>query len=305
MRPTTSLPPEEREQGVAQVALEKILPNRLQPRKRFPAAQLERLARSIESQGVIQPLIVRPHPSRAGHYELVAGERRLRAIHLLGWREAPALVRQVPDENLLEWALVENLQREPLNPIEEALAYRTLLDRYGYTQESLSRRVGKERSTVANMVRLLALPTALREDLEEERLTTGHARALLAVGEVERQLELRELILARGLSVRETERQVRLRRKLPGKHNRKAARHSPETGRAARDPKFLAVQEALEGRLATRVTINRTENRARDARQEKTGKNSRKDSDGQQGKIEIEFYSLEDFNRLYELLMGE
>ncbi len=295
MRPVTRARQGEEEEALANVALERITPNRLQPRKRFPAAQLKRLAQSIESQGVIQPLVVRPHPARAGHFELVAGERRLRAITLLGWREAPVLIREVPDENLLEWALVENLQREPLNPIEEALAYRTLLDRYGYTQERLSRRVGKERSTVANTVRLLALPTAIREDLEEERLTAGHARALLALDDMARQLELRGLVLARDLSVRQTERLVK-QHLAPAK---KSPRLPASEKGVERDPKFLAVQEALEGKLGTRVAISRAEHSVPDGKSAPGGQKEI------EGKIEIEFYSLEDFNRLYDLLMDE
>jgi ParB family chromosome partitioning protein len=280
MRPTEKLPADDQDEAVVQLALERIVPNPLQPRRRFPADQLRQLAETIKGQGVIQPIVVRAHPARPHHFELVAGERRLRALRLLGRREAPALVRAIPDEHLLEWALVENLQREPLNPIEEAQAYRTLLDRYDYTQESLAHRVGKERSTIANLVRLLALPAPLREDLEVGRLTVGHARALLPVTEADRQLALRELVLARGLSVRETERQV----KLEQKRARPTARRRAAGGRG-RDPKLLAVEEALEARLGTRVAV-------RHAPDEK-------------GRIEIEYYSLDDFNRLYDLLMGE
>ncbi len=272
--------PQDGEQ-VVYVQLGRIVPNSRQPRKRFPAGRLRELARSIESQGVMQPLLLRPHPAHEDQYELVAGERRLRAIRLLGWPAAPALVRRISDEHLLESALVENLQREQLTPIEEAQAYRQLLDDHGYTQESLAERVGRERSTIANLVRLLHLPLAVQEDLEEERLSAGHARALLALEDAALQLALREQILARGLSVRETERLVK-RAQNGGPARRKRQAQQAASGR---DPRLVAAQEALENRLGTRVAVTCN-------------------GDGG-GRIEIEYYSLEDFNRLYdELLSG-
>lgn len=273
-----------------ELPLGRIEPNPRQPRKRFPAEQIEALAESIRAQGVIHPLVVRPHPEAPQRYQLVAGERRLRAVRLLGWQWAPALVREVPDEQLLEAALVENLQREELTPIEEATAYRTLLDQYGYTQDTLAGQVGKDRSTIANLVRLLSLPLSLQEDLEAGRLTTGHARALLAIPEPDRQVALRNVIVERGLSVRETERLVNRARKsrtnaTDGRLAEQAGGVELPTGLALQ---FQAVQEMLERRFSTRVIIRRGEqgNAATEA-----------------GRIEIEFYSLDDFNRLYELLV--
>jgi ParB family transcriptional regulator, chromosome partitioning protein len=204
-------------------------------------------------------------------------------VQSLGWREVPVLVREVPDEALLEAALVENLQREQLTPIEEAAAYRALLEHYGYTQEALAARVGKDRSTIANMVRLLALPRLLQEDLDEGRLTIGHARALLGLPEPERQLALRNLVLERGLSVRETEQLVQRdrSRRVPG-----GAAPGPAPALPPREAlQFQAVQDMLERRLATRVRIQHGA----------AGSGA--------GRIEIEYYSLDDFNRLYELLV--
>lgn len=273
-----------------ELPLGRIEPNPRQPRKRFPAEQIEALAESIRAQGVIHPLVVRPHPEAPQRYQLVAGERRLRAVRLLGWQWAPALVREVPDEQLLEAALVENLQREELTPIEEATAYRTLLDQYGYTQDTLAGQVGKDRSTIANLVRLLSLPLSLQEDLEAGKLTTGHARALLAIPEPDRQVALRNVIVERGLSVRETERLVNRARKsrtnaTDGRLAQQAGGVELPTGLALQ---FQAVQEMLERRFSTRVIIRRGEQGS---------------AATEAGRIEIEFYSLDDFNRLYELLV--
>ncbi|MCZ6474086.1 MAG: ParB/RepB/Spo0J family partition protein [SAR324 cluster bacterium] len=279
MERTAELNPQGGERLV-QLELHRLVPSIHQPRKRFSKQRIEQLARSIESQGVVQPLVVRPHPREHGRFELVAGERRLRALKLLGRDTAPVLVRAITDGQLLEASLVENLQREQLTPIEEAQAYRNLLDHHGYTQETLADRVGKERSTIANLVRLLGLPPALRQDLEEERLSTGHARTLLALEDPALQLALRDLIVKRDLSVREAERYVKRARKrgLPGGK----PRHGP-AAKVAEDPKLVAVKDALESRLGTRVTIS---------------KNA-----GERGKIEIEYYSVDDLNRILDKLL--
>lgn len=276
-----------REGHLLEVAQADIEPNPSQPRRRFSQQQIEALAASLRGQGVLQPLLVRPHPRRPGRYQLVAGERRLRAVRHLGWGQVPVLLREISDEHLLEAALVENLQREPLTPIEEAAAYRDLLNRHGYTQETLAGRIGKDRSTIANMIRLLSLPPALQEDLEEGRLSTGHARALLSVSEPDRQVALRNRVLEKGLSVRETERAIRIARapttpSLPGKGNCASSPALP--GRE--DIQFEATRDVLEKSLGSRVEIRR---------EGPPGKNS-------QGRIEIEFYSMEDFNRLLDLL---
>ncbi|MBI4081739.1 MAG: ParB/RepB/Spo0J family partition protein [Candidatus Lambdaproteobacteria bacterium] len=294
---------------LAALPVERIVAGAHQPRRQFLPEQTEALARSIRSQGVIQPVIVRPHPQERGAYELVAGERRWRAVRALGWPTIPAIVRDIPEAGLLEAALVENLQREALTPIEEAQAYRTLLDGYGYTQETLARRVGKERSTVANLVRLLALPLAVQEDLESGALTIGHARALLALPEAASQLALRAAVLAEALSVRETERRVRRTLARDGAKGREGEGAAPGghpsplggEGQGVGTPgrsragagaalsgalQFQAVQEQLERRLGTRVAIAQ-------------GAGAQQG----QGTIRIAFYSLDDFNRIYDMLM--
>jgi len=283
----------ESSERVVQLELERIVPNRLQPRKRFGQAQLRQLADSLQAQGVIQPIVVRRHPQRHGQYEIVAGERRLRAMHLLGWRRAPALVRTIPEEHLLETALVENLQREPLTPIEEAQAYRALLEHHGYTQDTLARRVGRDRSTVANLLRLLRLPARLQQDLDEARMSVGHARALLALDGVEPQLALREIILEQGLSVRETERRVNKALRRTGRAGRGGGAAEPG---ATANPKLDAAQEALENRFRTRVAISQGA-KAGGGMEPGGGMESG-------GRIEIEYYSLDDFNRIYDLLIS-
>lgn len=273
-------------QAVVHVPLERIEPNPLQPRRQFDETRIRQLADSIAHQGVIQPLVVRPHPARARRFELIAGERRLRAMRLLGWATAPALVRSVADGQLLETALVENLQREALTPIEEARALRDLLQRHGYTQETLARRIGRDRSTIANLIRLLALPVPLQEDLEAGRLSAGHARALLTLRDPVMQIALRNEVLRRGLSVRETERWVRRQLEARPGAAPAAAGAEPEAGEPSLSPEYRAVIQALERRFGTRVCV-----RPRDSGQPG-------------GAVEIEFFSLDDFNRLYDLLMG-
>jgi ParB family chromosome partitioning protein len=277
------------EEQVRQVPLDRIVPNPQQPRRRFDRAQIAALAESISAQGVLQPLLVRPHRTRSGQYELVAGERRLRALRLLGWAEAPALVREIPDAGLLEAALVENLQREQLTPIEEASAYRQLLDRHGYTQETLAQRLGRDRSTIANMLRLLALPPSVREDLEAGRLTIGHARALLAVSDARRQQALRRIILGRGLSVRETEalvgreklRVVAGKGRLPGKTGAGGAEIPPPS---LLHPRWRELQDRLERHYGTRILIEA--------------------EPGAGGTIRMEYADGDEFNRIYDLLLG-
>jgi len=275
-----------------------IDPNPLQPRRNFPIATIHALADSIKSQGVLHPLLVRSKPGDPNRYQLVAGERRRRAIGLLGLKAGPAVLREVPDENLLEAALVENLQREPLNPVEEAEAYRDLLTRHGYTQEALAGRVGKDRSTIANLVRLLALPPLLKEDLAAGRLSTGHARALLNLPGADRQVALRGVVIRRGLSVRETERlAARAKRENTGGATGDNAQgpaggnKTPEHEEAER-LQFDVVREMLENRFSTKVHIQPNESPAK-----KSGAHS--------GRIELEFYSMEDFNRLFDLLTGK
>lgn len=205
-------PPVESGEGarLIEVPIDSLAPNPLQPRKRFAPETLDELAASMRSTGVLQPLVVRP---RGDRYEILVGERRWRAARQAGLARVPALVREASDAEALQLALVENLLREDLNPLEEAEAYQRLVGELGWTQEDLARRIGKDRSSVANALRLLRLPEIIQEDLRSGRLTMGHARALLGLPTAAAQLRLREQILAQDWSVRATERGVRARRR--------------------------------------------------------------------------------------------
>jgi ParB family chromosome partitioning protein len=249
------------------VDVDLLRPNREQPRTAMDDTRIEELARSIKSNGVIQPIIVR----RIGkEYEIIAGERRWRASQRAGLLKVPVVVRDVPDEKLLAVALIENIQREDLNPIEEAQAYRRLADEYKLTQEQIADAVGKDRSSVANMMRLLRLPREVRENLSAGSLSMGHARALLALAEEAEQLRLSREIVSRNLSVRETESMVK-----------KAAAPAPPREEPQADVHTRAAEEKLRFALGTRVRIVRR---------------------GKKGKIEIDFQSEDELHRLYEHL---
>ncbi len=192
--------------GVQVLPLKDIIPNPNQPRRKFSEKALEELAASIRSQGILQPLLVRPcGPAKPGKYEIVAGERRWRASQLAGLTEIPVLVRSLSAQDTLAAALIENLQREDLNPIEEAQGIQTLKDEFGLSQDDLAKKLGKSRSAIANSLRLLSLPEAVRKDLAEGRLSAGHARSLLSITDPQTQERLRGLIMDRHLSVREAE----------------------------------------------------------------------------------------------------
>jgi len=251
----------------AEVPVESLEPNPFQPRSRIRPEQLAELAASIRESGIVQPILVRP---RGGRYQIIAGERRWRAAQQLGLASVPVSVRDVDDEHLLELALVENIQREELSALEEAQAFQRLHDEFRLTQEQIARRVGRERSTVANTLRLLRLPREVRELLAEGRLDAGHARALLALERAEDQLALAREAARRGLSVREVEARVaRLRVPRP-----------PQ--RAARDANTRAAEERLRSALGTRVRIARR---------------------GRGGAVRIEFGSEAELQRLFELLL--
>ncbi|HLC40586.1 MAG TPA: ParB/RepB/Spo0J family partition protein [Methylomirabilota bacterium] len=243
-----------------------ISPNPQQPRKDFNVNSLNDLSESVKRSGILQPVIVR----KVGlGYELVVGERRWRAAKMAGLDKIPAVVRDVSDKESIELALVENLLREDLNPIEEADAYRKLLADFGWTQEELAQHVGKDRSSIANYLRLLRLPEVIQTDLRSGRLTMGHARALLALSSPQDQLKLREEILIHSWSVRATEEDVqRKRSQLP----RRAVRRSPE---------LVGLEETLRDTLATRVRIVGNE---------------------QRGRIEVIYSSREELERLTELI---
>src|SRR3989440_6488733 len=191
---------------IREIQIDLIQPGRQQPRTTFDHLKLEELAQSIRTTGIIQPLLVRPS---GGLFELVAGERRWRAAQLAGLARIPAIVRDIPDDNLLELALIENIQREELNPVEEANAYKRLIDSLGLTQDEVARRVGRDRTFITNYLRVLKLPTDIQTLLEHDKLTFGHARALLSVQDPATQRRLAQKIVKHSWSVRETERRVR------------------------------------------------------------------------------------------------
>ena len=234
--------------GVTRLALRAIAPNPYQPRRTFRAEELAELAASIKANGLLQPIVVRLSASRRS-YELVAGERRMRAAKQLGWTDIPAHVRKVDDRSLLVLALVENLQREDLGPLEECQGYQALRDNFGYTQQQIADAVGKSRSTVANMLRLGALPPSVRRLMDEGALSMGHGRAILGLEDPLAAADLAREAVAGGWSVRETERRVRdlLKRGAP------EADSKPEEPKV--DPAVGVLEEALGDHLGTRVSI--------------------------------------------------
>lgn len=257
----------------SEVDLESIVPGPMQPRTHFDEASLESLADSIRTHGIVQPLLVR---RRDGGYELIAGERRWRAAKLAGITRVPVVVKEVADDNLLEIALIENIQRENLNPIEEAQAYKKLLETVGLTQESLASRVGRDRSYITNYLRLLRLPDDVQQLVKEGRLSTGHARTLLALDHVDLQRRLARQIIDGGLSVRATEQLVQ-----KASEKKPARRSAPQ----AVDPNIKAAETKLRRALGTQVKILQA-------------------SDGR-GKIEISFFNTQDLDRLYNLVMPQ
>lgn len=257
--------------GVLQVRVEEISAGSLQPRRSMNDSKLLELASSIRAHGVLLPILLR---REGGRLEVVAGERRLRAARMAGLEVVPALVKELTSSQALEVALVENLQREDLNPIEQAEAYSRLQDEFGLTQEEVARRVGRDRSSVANAVRLLKLPTPIQADLIEGTLSEGHARALLGLDRPADQIRARDEAIRRNLTVRATEALVR-RLKQGGSPQRR-----PATG----EPTIQAAEDALRQALGTKVQICRK---------------------GKGGTIEVEFYSMEDLDRIYERICGQ
>jgi ParB family chromosome partitioning protein len=243
----------------------------MQPRTYFDEASLQGLAESIRSHGIVQPLLVR---RRGDGYELIAGERRWRAAKLAGLTRVPVVVKEVPDDSLLEIALIENIQREDLNPIEEAQAYRKLIETVGLTQEALAGRVGRDRSYITNYLRLLRLPDDLQLLVIEGRLSTGHARTLLALTHVDLQRRMARKIIDDGLSVRATELLV---------HKSSEEKPTKKSSTVESDPNVRAAESKLRRALGTQVKITQT-------------------NEGK-GKIEISFFDTRDLDRVYNLII--
>jgi ParB family chromosome partitioning protein len=254
---------------VQQIALELIEPNPYQPREHFDEEKLQELAQSIAELGLLEPVLVR----RTGRtYQLVAGERRVRAARLAGLSEVPALVRDFEDQEVMQVALIENLQREDLNPIEEAQGYQRLIEEFGFTQTQAAKAVGKKRSTIANALRLLSLDETERQMVRDGLLSVGHAKVLLGVANKKKRTELAKRVVAEGLSVRQLEELVNSERSVSRRSRR---------GAKAKSPELVQLEEELQRRLGTRVSVT-----------------YRKGA----GRISIEYYSDEELERLLELI---
>ncbi len=262
--------PEEtkKETKVALLNPEEITTNQYQPRERFNEDTLRELVDSVREKGLIQPIIVRE--SRAGSYELIAGERRLRAIKALGYKEIPAIIKNVSDQEVLELSIIENIQRDDLNPLEEAKAYESLMKGFGFTQEQVAKSVGKNRTTIANTLRLLSLPEEVKEALSCDLITLGHAKAILSIPDSFGQLALLNKIVKQGLSVRAAEVQP-------------APRAKQKTGRpkSIRNQQLVQLEEELQHLLGTKVKVIHGKKR---------------------GKIQIEYYSLDDLERVLAII---
>jgi ParB family chromosome partitioning protein len=261
--------------AVNELDIDLIDPNPEQPRTRFTDKALDELTQSILANGIVQPIVVRQN---GGRYQIIAGERRWRAAQHAGLRRIPVVTRVVSDDKLLELALVENIQRQDLNPIEEARAYRKLIDTIGLTQEMISERVGKERSLVATALRLLKLPEDIQILIEERKLTAGHGRALLLADDPAIQRRVARAIIDDSMSVREAERTIK--RALRNLQTPESTRVTPPT-----DPNIKAAETKMMRHLATNVRILEK-------------------PDGKGGRIEIEYYSVDDLDRIYQLIVN-
>mgnify|MGYP001275648546 CR=1 FL=1 len=262
----------ERKEEIVYVQSGQIKPNSFQPREDFDQQSIEELAQSIKAKGVIQPLLVR---RKGDNYELIAGERRLRAANSLGLKEIPIIVRDVSDQDSLELALIENIQREGLNPIEEAHAYQHLVDKFQVTQEKISEVLGKARTTITNTLRLLKLPHEIQQEMKKGRISFAHGRTLLEIDDVNQQRRLAQEIITKGLSVRELESLIKTFRP-------KGLRRKISQGQ--REPLVAVLEEQMQHALGTKVRIIKRKKR---------------------GHINIEFYSPEDLERIAKVIQGD
>ncbi|MCL2065841.1 MAG: ParB/RepB/Spo0J family partition protein [Treponema sp.] len=263
--------------GIVQLSIDKLVPNTGQPRKNFDQDELKELADSILKHGIIQPIIAAD--AGDGTYIIIAGERRTRAARLAGLSAVPVIIREYTDQKRMEISLIENIQRVDLNPIEEATAYKNLMDFSGLSQDDLAARVGKNRSTVANALRLLKLPAEIQKTIERGAISPGHARALLSVDSSADREKLFREILAEEISVREAEKRASAKSANPSA--KKTDKAAEKKKAAARAPEINDMEEKFIGKLGTKVTI---------------------EGDVNKGRIHIEYYSMEDLQRLYEIL---
>lgn len=260
---------------MVEIDLDLIEPNNFQPRTSFDEERLEQLAQSIKANGIIQPLLVRRLSS--DRYQLVAGERRWRAAQRAGLPRVPCVVKEIPEDKMLELALIENIQRQELNAIEEAQAYKRLIETLGLTQEMVAQRVGRDRTFITNYLRLLRLPEDIQRMVEAEQLSMGHARALLGVDEPEIQRKIAKEVGEKGLSVRQVERAIK--RIVEGEE-------AETVTTIKEDPNFKAAEDKLRRKLSSKVHIL--------VNQKSNG-----------GKIEIDFFDNNDLHRIYEIIMGK
>lgn len=260
-----------------EISIDQITSNPFQPRKNFKLQDLKELQESLETSGLLQPITVRPSPTNPKRYELIAGERRLRAVTNLGWKKIPAVVKDLTDQEILTLALIENLQRSDLNPVEEAEGYNQLINQFGHTQQTVAAMVGKDRSTVANVLRILQLPQSVRQLLQEGHLTAGQARPLLGLDNEARISLLAREIVTKGLSAREVERQVR----LTGPDHLKSGKGRPKKA-DSRPPEIKNLEQQLRKHFQTDVEIALKK--------------------GGRGSVVVSFYSPEDLERVLEIM---
>jgi ParB family chromosome partitioning protein len=258
-----------KEERYAELDVELLKPNPLQPRMKFDNQAIDELAQSIRETGIVQPVLVVPDD---GHYKIIVGERRWRAALKAGLKKIPVMIRNLPPEKQLEVSIIENIHREDLNPVEIALAYQRMSSEWNYTQQDIAEKVGKDRTSVTNYLRLLKLPQEIRDSLVEENLSMGHARALLALEEPEVQLAAFRQIIDKGLSVRNTEKLVNRMKEKP-----------PRAQRRLEDPDLQALQEEMLKMLGTKVVISGNRNK---------------------GALKIFYFSLDDLNRIFARIKG-
>lgn len=260
--------PVQNENNVMLIDPAKVIPNRYQPRLVFKEGKLQELTESIREKGVVQPIVVRKN--HENEFEIIAGERRLRAVNALGLSGIPAIIKEVSDKELLELSIIENVQRDDLNPLEEAKAYESLMIDFGFTQEQVAQTVGKNRATVANMLRLLSLPEAVKEALFKEQISLGHAKVILSLGNSESQISLLKKVVGNSLSVRETEQEIA-----------KNTGHAVRKKISQKDQHVAKLEEELQHIFGTKVTLFHGVKK---------------------GKIQIEYFSLDDLERILNII---